>query len=125
MRIHGQPASATTAAIPGSARPPDTSLTITAPAPRAAAATSARVVSMLSGTPAAASALITGSTRAVSVGPSTRSAPGRVDSPPMSMMSAPVRRSAMPCATAASTLAYRPPSEKESGVTLRTPITTG
>jgi hypothetical protein len=125
MSTHGQPASATTFAIVGSASPPETSLTTAAPASSAAAATLARVVSMLIGTPAAASARITGTTRPISVSASIRSAPGRVDSPPTSTRSAPCARSSTPCATAASRSAYRPPSEKESGVTLSTPITTG
>src|SRR5947207_5781658 len=125
MRTQGQPASATSFAIAGSPRPPETSLTMVAPTANASAATLARVVSMLTGSPAAASSRTTGRTRAISVGASIRSAPGRVDSPPTSTMSAPSARMATPCATAASRSAYRPPSENESGVTLRTPITTG
>ena len=89
IRIHGTPAAATTAAISGSARPPETSLTIRAPAASAAAATSARVVSTLQMTPARASSVITGTTRPASVAADTRCAPGLVDSPPTSMMSAP------------------------------------
>src|SRR2546422_11029675 len=50
--------------------------------------------------------------------------PGRVDSPPISIMSAP---SSVICSTLATAFAtsskYNPPSEKESGVTLRTPMT--
>src|SRR5262249_9126667 len=54
----------------------------------------------------------------------TRAAPpGRVDSPPTSTQSAPSAKRASPAATAASASANRPPSEKESGVTLTTPIT--
>ena len=112
-------------AMPGSARPPDTSLTSTEPASSAAAATSERVVSMLVGTPAAVNASITGTTRAISVRTSTRSAPGRVDSPPTSIRSAPSAIIARPCSTAPGVSANSPPSENESGVTLRTPITTG
>ncbi len=52
ISTHGSPASATTAAIPGSASPPDTSLISAAPAAAAAAATEARVVSTEHGTPA-------------------------------------------------------------------------
>src|SRR5690606_36081546 len=125
MITYGQPASATTLVMVGSASPPETSLTTTAPAASAAAATAARVVSTLTGTPAAANSVITGTTRRISVAASTRSAPGRVDSPPTSIRSAPCARSSIPCAIAASRLAHRPPSENESGVTLRTPITTG
>src|SRR5882757_1137870 len=124
IRIHGTPAAASTPAMSGSASPPLTSLITLAPAASAAAATAARLVSTEHGTPAAASSVITGSTRRISSAASTRSAPGRVDSPPTSTRSAPSARIARPCATAASSEAYRPPSENESGVTLRTPMTT-
>ena len=55
----------------------------------------------------------------------TGSAPGRVDSPPMSTRAAPSAssRRAVSTATPGSTLS--PPSEKLSGVTLTTPITDG
>ncbi len=53
------------------------------------------------------------------------SAPGRVDSPPTSTTAAPAAAMARPCSTAAAWSSHRPPSEKESGVTLRTPITSG
>ena len=124
MRIHGTFADATVLAMAGSASPPDTSLTTDAPASTAAAATAARVVSMLTGTPSATSSRMTGSTRAFSTSASTRPAPGRVDSPPTSTRSAPASRMPMPWATAWSRSSQRPPSENESGVTLRTPITT-
>ena len=52
----------------------------------------------------------------------TGSEPGRVDSPPMSRMSAPSAASRSACATAASVSAWRPPSEKLSGVTLTMPM---
>ena len=68
---------------------PETSLTSIAPASTAASAVSARMVSMLTLTPAATSARTTGRTRACSSSTGTRSAPGRVDSPPTSTMSAP------------------------------------
>src|SRR5690606_31025648 len=55
----------------------------------------------------------------------TASAPGRVDSPPMSRISAPSPASFNPCAMAASAVACSPPSENESGVTLTMPITRG
>ena len=58
-------------------------------------------------------------------GSRTGVAPGRVDSPPTSSTSAPAATSASPCATAASGSRNRPPSEKESGVTLTMPITAG
>ena len=49
--------------------------------------------------------------------------PGRVDSPPTSMRSAPSAASRKPCSIAASGAAYFPPSENESGVTFRIAIT--
>ena len=49
--------------------------------------------------------------------------PGRVDWPPMSMMSAPSRAISRAWATAAWGTQYLPPSEKESGVTFKIPIT--
>ena len=52
-------------------------------------------------------------------------APGRVDSPPTSMMSAPCSAISTACRTASSRLANCPPSEKLSGVTLRMPISNG
>ena len=70
-----------------------------------------------------ASARTTGTTRSSSAWVSTRGAPGRVDSPPTSMMSAPAWISARPRAIASSAATYLPPSENESGVTLTTPIT--
>ena len=49
--------------------------------------------------------------------------PGRVDSPPTSTTSAPSAIRSSPWPMAASGSNQRPPSENESGVTLRTPIT--
>ena len=49
--------------------------------------------------------------------------PGRVDWPPMSMMSAPSRAISRAWATATWGTQYLPPSEKESGVTFKIPIT--
>src|SRR5262249_6238926 len=109
--------------ICGSASPPLTSLTSRAPASSAGCATSARIVSTLTGTPAAASARMTGPTRRSSSSADTRCAPGRVDSPPTSTMSAPCAASSRPRAIAASGPNQDPPSENESGVTLTTPIT--
>src|SRR5690606_30444622 len=123
MHTYATPVRATTSAIAGSARPPETSLTIRAPASTARSATTARVVSTLTTAPSAASAEITGSTRASSASTGTRPAPGRVDSPPTSRTSAPSPRSSRPCATAASGSYHSPPSENESGVTLTTPMT--
>ena len=124
MSTQGTPAAAIVLAIAGSASPPLTSLTIRAPASSAASATAALDVSTLTATPLPTSARIAGTTRRVSSSASTRSAPGRVDSPPTSTMSAPAAHIASPCPTAASKSAYRPPSLNESGVTLSTPITT-
>ena len=50
---------------------------------------------------------------------------GRVDSAPTSRMSAPSATMRRACSIAASGSRKRPPSEKESGVTFRTPITSG
>ena len=55
----------------------------------------------------------------------TGSDPGRVDSPPTSMIAAPSAASSRPRATADSVSAYRPPSENESGVTFTMPMTHG
>ena len=67
-------------------------------------------------------AKLTGTTRELSSAAVTGAAPGRVDSPPMSRRSAPLASSASAWATAASTDANRPPSEKESGVVFTTPM---
>src|ERR1051326_3944259 len=65
---------------------------------------------------------MTGMTRSNSTSSGTGSEPGRVDSPPTSVESAPSSTIDKPRATAASSCTNLPPSEKESGVTLRTPI---
>src|SRR5262249_47031865 len=124
MTMYPAPASAATGRMSGSSRPAETSFTIDAPAARVARATVALGVSTLIGTSvAAASRSITGTTRRSSSSAGTGAAPGRVDSPPTSTTSAPVSTSSMPWATAASGSRKQPPSEKESGVTLRTPMT--
>ena len=64
-------------------------------------------------------------TRAISASGGTGSAPGRVDSPPISRISAPACSMAWPAAIAASASKCRPPSEKLSGVMFRMPITSG
>ena len=66
---------------------------------------------------------MTGITRRNSSASLTGFAPGRVDSPPMSRISAPCATSSSACATAFSALKNFPPSEKESGVTLTMPMT--
>ena len=98
-----------------------------APAASARRATSAFVVSTEIGTPTRpASASTTGQDAAqLLVAPSTGSAPGRVDSPPMSTIAAPSRTRVRPCASASSAAKKRPPSENESGVTLTTPMMHG
>src|ERR671914_550554 len=123
ITTYGTAALATSRGIAGSASPPLTSLTSRDPAVIAAAATSARMVSTLTHTPSAASASMTGIPRRRSSGSETRCAPGRVDSPPTSTMSAPAATSSRPCRIAASVSNQTPPSEKESGVTLTTPMT--
>ena len=125
MRQTSQPRSATSAAIAGSPRSAVTSLTMLAPASSAAAATAAFDVSIDSRAPAPASPSSTGTTRRSSSASLTGSAPGRVDSPPMSRIAAPCATSARPWAIAASGSSHSPPSENESGVTLTTPMTTG
>ena len=67
----------------------------------------------------------TGNTRRHSSSRSTASEPGRVDSPPMSRMSAPSASSRSACSIAASAARKRPPSEKLSGVTLTMPMISG
>src|SRR5215210_1083186 len=69
--------------------------------------------------------LITGTTRRASSSGGIGSEPGRVDSPPTSIIRAPSSSMAVAWATATSGSRKSPPSEKESGVTLRTPIRTG
>ena len=83
-----------------------------------------RCVSIEMGTrTAAAIAFTAGSTRASSSAASTGLAPGRVDSAPMLMMSAPAASMATAMSRARDASSAVPPSEKESGVTLMTPIT--
>src|SRR5689334_14613319 len=65
---------------------------------------------------------MTGTTRWISSSADTGSPPGRVDSPPTSMISAPSKIICSACATAASTETNCPPSLKLSGVTLRMPM---
>ncbi len=123
ITTNGTPAVATTGTIAGSARPPLTSLTSTAPAATAASATEARMVSTDTTTPSAARPRTTGTTRRSSSSSGTREAPGRVDSPPTSTRSAPSAARSRPRLTATSVSNHRPPSENESGVTFTTPIT--
>src|SRR6266480_2852277 len=125
MRHTAQSLAAAAASAPGS-RNARTSLMNPAPAALAARMTSALLVSTeMIAAVAARSRSITGMTRRNSSSAPTGSAPGRVDSPPTSMSAAPSAAMRTPCSTAASTEAKRPPSEKESGVTFSTPMTTG
>ena len=59
---------------------------------------------------------------ATSASAETSSAPGRVDSPPTSMICAPSAAIRLPCSTAFAVVKNSPPSEKESGVTFSTPM---
>jgi len=104
MRTTGTFRAATVDRASGSAVRADTSLTASAPAATAALATAALVVSMVMGTvqPALRMPLMTGTTRAVSSASNTGIAPGRVDSPPTSRMSAPSSASFRAWATASS-----------------------
>lgn len=123
MTTKGASVAATTGIMFGSARPPLTSLTSNAPAATACSATRARMVSTETVTPSEARPRTTGTTRRSSSSSSTREAPGRVDSPPTSTRSAPSVTRSRPRLTAAAVSNQRPPSEKESGVTLTTPMT--
>ena len=99
-------------------------MTIEAPASIAAAATAALAVSIdsLTPRPEPASSWSTGTVRRSSSAAATGSAPGRVDSPPTSRISAPSPASTRACSSAAAGVGKRPPSENESGVTLMIPI---
>ena len=121
--MYGTPNFLTAANIAGSDKPPLTSLMIAAPACTAFSAVSARIVSMLIFTPCFESSAITGITRACSSSALTRSAPGLVDSPPISMMSTPSAIISRPRATPASKELWRPPSANESGVRFKIPMT--
>ena len=96
-----------------------------APAVVARCITSPWRVSMDSGMSSAFSPAMGGRTRASSWLRVTGAAPGRVDSPPISMIDAPVSAIAQPAAMARAGPLCLPPSEKLSGVTLRIPIMCG
>ena len=121
--MYRQSWSATTCGSSASSVPPETSLMIWAPSLSAAAATDARVVSMDNMAPAGINVLTAPVMRASSSASDTRLAPGRVDSAPMSMMSAPAAIMSRPCWAALAGSSHRPPSEDESSVMLSTPIT--
>ena len=121
------PVSATTRPIAASASPPETSLTISAPA-----STAARAVDRVHGVDADADAparrarATTGMTRRCSSSGSTGVAPGRVDSPPTSTSAAPCVAQREPRARSRHPASHqRPPSLNESGVTFRMPMHAG
>ncbi len=108
----------------GSAVRPVGSLMISAPSSSAFAATPDLYVSTESGTVSRPCRRFrTGISRRSSSASDTRAEPGRMDSAPISMMSAPSSSSSMARANARSGSLYFPPSENESGVTFRIPIT--
>ena len=89
MIITGTPADETTSIIP-SVLSPFTSLMMSAPASNAAYATSGFMVSTDIGmSDMDDNSLMTGTILSISISEGTGSEPGLVDSPPMSMMSAP------------------------------------
>ena len=124
MTRQPQSDSAATSTIFGSVKPV-TSLMMAAPRRTQIFATSAWRVSTDTTAPSATSARTTGTIRRASSSLDTGRCPGRVDSPPTSMMSAPSSSILRAWATAASASRFSPPSEKESGVTLSTPMTRG
>ena len=65
---------------------------------------------------------ITGTTRSISSCMVICTCPGRVDSPPTSIIPAPSSIISATCCFAFSKLFHLPPSEKESGVTFKIPI---
>ncbi len=90
-------------------------------------ATPAFMVSIETGTPSAVTAGRTGASRRSSSSGETapRRHRGGSNSAPMSRMSAPSAARRRACSIARCGSRKRPPSEKQSGVTLSTPITTG
>src|SRR5262245_50663919 len=115
---------ATASMAPGACRA-SMSLIIDAPALRAACITSGRLVSTETGLPRPFTTSSTGRILSISCWTDTGRAPGREDSPPTSMMSAPSSMSWREWETASFASKNFPPSEKESGVTFTTPITRG
>src|SRR4051812_25127932 len=124
MRQTAQSVPATASSAPGAIKA-SMSLIIDAPALRASCMTSGRFVSTDIGLSTPFNASRTGMIRSNSCAAETGRAPGREDSPPTSMMSAPssIKRRAWETADFASK--NLPPSEKESGVTFTTPMTSG
>ena len=115
--------SRTRSAMRSSILKPLMSFTMSAPASNAASATSALVVSMDIGQDTDfLTAFMTGKTRLSSWLAETGLEKGLVDSPPISIIWAPQRTRWSACSRAFSGWRNLPPSEKESGVTLSTPI---
>src|SRR5690606_12657973 len=125
MAMKSSSVSAATWRMFGSASPPETSLMIAAPASAQASAVCEFMVSTLTRMPRCTSSRTTGRTRFCSTSDGMRSAPGLVVSPPTSIMSAPAETILTAWAMAPSTWANSPPSLKESGVTLSTPMIWG
>ncbi len=122
IKTIGTPFSAARSASAGSFCSPQMSFIILAPAFRVCRATSTLYVSILTGTDTSlASFSTTGTTRRSSSSTETGVEPGRVDSPPMSMMSAPSGANRFPLAMACSASPI-PSPEKESGETFTTPM---
>ncbi len=120
------PLVATTSAILASNVSPLISFTKLAPATIASCATCDLVVSIEIGTSLfCRSALITGITRSSSSFNVIPLAPGRVLSPPISMITAPDLIISRPRSTATPTSCHLLPAKKESGVTFKIPIIAG
>ena len=114
------------AGIAGSNVNPEMSLTMWAPASRAARATADFVVSIEIRTgDCFAICAMTGMTRRSSSSVATGGAPGRVDSPPTSMICARQRPAGAPVPPPRLHSRKSPPSEKLSGVVLTIPISQG
>ena len=113
------------AACDASAVPPDTSLTIVAPASSAAARDRGLRGVDADRTPRRRrrARAPPGRTRRTSSSASTGSAPGRVDSPPTSSTAAPAASQRSSVGDRRVGSRKLPPSEKESGVTFTTPMT--
>ena len=126
ITMTGTLCSATTLAMSGSRCRPQTSLAIAAPASSAHATTADFMLSMETGVPRATTSASTGRSRC-NLPRRTPAARHRAgwNSAPMSTMSAPSAIMRRACASALSGAINCPPSEKESGVTLSTPITAG
>jgi len=131
MCIRITPASrdAASGAMPSSSRRAVISLMMVAPASSAARATAANRASIEIAGPSApnrrVSSPMTGCVRRICSSAVTARLPGRVDSPPTSITSAPSSAMRTPASIASAATAYRPPSLNESGVTFTTPNTNG